>query len=100
MGSTSLSRILDAVEAGRARPSELRDLAETAGFMSDHGYCAHSRTAAASVTGLFARFRAEVEAHLAAKGCPRAGQAGAVARPFDASSPERTAIEATLRPEL
>jgi NADH-quinone oxidoreductase subunit F len=96
VGSTSLSRILDAVEEGRARPSELRDLAETAGFMSDHGYCAHSRTAAASVTGLFARFRAEVEAHLAAKGCPRAGQHGAIVRPFDVASPERRAIEATL----
>jgi NADH-quinone oxidoreductase subunit F len=96
VGSTSLSRILDAVEEGRARPSELRDLAETAGFMSEHGYCAHSRTAAGSVTGLFARFRRDVEAHLAARACPRAGQAGVVARPFDPASPERAAIEATL----
>jgi NADH-quinone oxidoreductase subunit F len=96
VGSTSLSRILDAVEAGQARSRELQDLAETAGFMSDHGYCAHSRTAAGSVTGLFARFRGDVEAHLARKACPQAGQPGAHPRPFDVGSPERRAIEAEV----
>ena len=96
VGSTILTRILDAVEAGRAVSRDLQDLAETAGFMSDHGYCAHSRTAAGSVTGLFARFRADVAAHLAAKACPRAGQADAAVRPFDVGSPERRAIEAEV----
>jgi len=43
-----------------------------------------------------ARFPAEVERHLGARGCPR-GSAGLV-DPFDPASPERAAIEATLVP--
>ena len=38
----------------------LGHLAGAAGFMAMHGYCAHSRTAAASVTGLLTRFRGDV----------------------------------------
>jgi hypothetical protein len=59
--------------------------------MSIHGYCAHARTAAASVQGLLARFPDDVRAHLEAGGCPR--PEGRV-DPFAAGSPERTAIEA------
>jgi hypothetical protein len=59
--------------------------------MSSHGYCAHARTAARAVTGLLARFRADVEAHLQAGACPRAG---AACDPFADASPERAAIEA------
>jgi NADH-quinone oxidoreductase subunit F len=92
-GSRNLARVLRAVESGEARARDLADLAEAAGFMSVHGYCAHSRTAAASVTGLLARVPAEVEAHLAARGCPRPEGA---ADPFAADSVERAAIEAVL----
>jgi NADH:ubiquinone oxidoreductase subunit F (NADH-binding) len=92
-GSRNLARVLRAVESGEARARDLADLAEAAGFMSIHGFCAHSRTAAASVTGLLARVPAEVEAHLAARGCPRPEGA---ADPFAASSVERAAIEAVL----
>jgi NADH-quinone oxidoreductase subunit F len=92
VGSAGLARTLRAIEQGKARASELHALAEVAGFMKDHGYCAHSRTAAASVTGLLARFRADVEAHLAAGRCPRSG--ARACDPFGNGSPERRAIEA------
>jgi NADH-quinone oxidoreductase subunit F len=94
MGTASLARILRAVEAGEARGKDLSDLAEIAGFMSDHGYCAHSRTAAGSVRGLLAVFEADVAAHLAAGRCPR--PSSRAVDPFAPGSPERAAIEAVL----
>jgi NADH-quinone oxidoreductase subunit F len=92
LGTARLAGVLRAIEAGQARPADLAYLAESAGFMSMHGYCAHARTGAASVQGLLARFPEDVRAHLDARGCPRA-----VARvdPFAPGSPERTAIEGT-----
>src|SRR6185436_9958941 len=92
-GSRNLARVLRAVESGTARARDLGDLAEAAGFMSDHGYCAHSRTGAAAVTGLLRRVPSSVEAHLAARQCPRPD---ASRDPFHPHSPERAAIEATL----
>ena len=92
VGSASLARTLRAVESGAARAREMNDLAEVAGFMKDHGYCAHSRTAASSVTGLLARFRDDVEAHLLAGRCPR--RDARHCDPFANGSPERRAIEA------
>ena len=91
VGSAGLARTLRAVEAGTARPRELNDLAEVAGFMKGHGYCAHSRTAASSVTGLLARFRGDVEAHLSAGRCPR--REARPCDPFANGSPERQAVE-------
>jgi NADH-quinone oxidoreductase subunit F len=95
LGTQSLARVLRDVEAGAARARDLESLAEAAGFMSGHGYCAHGRTAAAAVTGLLAQFRTDVAAHIEARRCPR----GDVARcdPFDPGSPERDAIEAPFR---
>ncbi len=90
MGTANLARILRAVEAGEARAADLGHLAEAAGFMAGHGYCAHSRTAAASVTGLLARCADDVAAHLAARRCPRPE---GCFDPFASGSPERTAIE-------
>src|SRR5262245_2692852 len=95
VGTQNLARVLRAVEAGRARPKDLADLAEAAGFMSMHGYCAHSRTAAASVTGLLARVPDAVRAHLDARACPRPESQ---VDPFGPDSPERRAIEACLAP--
>lgn len=92
-GTRNLSRILRAVESGEARARDLHDLSDAAGFMSDHGYCAHSRTAAAAVSGLLRRVPAVVEAHLSARGCPRPETAR---DPFHPASPERIAIESTL----
>jgi NADH-quinone oxidoreductase subunit F len=92
-GSRNLSRVLRAVESGVARARDLGDLAEAAGFMAGHGYCAHSRTAAAAVTGLLRRVPSAVEAHLAARRCPGGGTAR---DPFHPASPERAAIEAIL----
>jgi hypothetical protein len=82
-----------AVEGATARARDLASLAEAAGFMSGHGYCAHSRTAAAAVRGLLALVPQEVEAHLRAQRCPRGG---AVVDPFAAGAPERAAIERAL----
>lgn len=93
VGTASLSRVLRAVEDGGARGKDLADLAEVAGFMSGHGYCAHCRTAAGAVSGLLARVPEEVSAHLSARGCPRGGGGG---DPFASGSPERLAVEAAL----
>jgi NADH-quinone oxidoreductase subunit F len=93
VGTGSLSRVLRAVEDGTARARDLQDLAEVAGFMSGHGYCAHCRTAASAVGGLLARVPDDVSAHLAARSCPRGNTGG---DPFGPSSPERAAIEAAL----
>ena len=93
VGTGNLSRIVRALETGQARAHDLSSLAEAAGFMAGHGYCAHSRTAAAAVRGVLARVPLDVEAHLRAGGCPREGGA---ADPFAAGSPERTAIERAL----
>jgi NADH-quinone oxidoreductase subunit F len=94
MGTASLARILRAMEAGEARGKDSSDLAEIGGFMSDHGYCAHSRTAAGSVRGLLSRCEGEVRAHLAAGRCPHPGLR--LCDPFAPGSPERAAIEAVL----
>jgi NADH-quinone oxidoreductase subunit F len=86
MGTGSLHRITAALDRGTARARDHSDLAEIAGFMGMHGYCAHCRAAAASVTRLVGALGLE----------PDAAAAG---RPFDAfgpGSPERAAIEAAL----
>jgi NADH-quinone oxidoreductase subunit F len=95
MGTASLARIVTAVGARTGRAKDMADLAEVAGFMSGHGYCAHCRTAAASTTGLLARFASEVRAHVedggaAARAYPRAPD------PFGPDSPERRAVEKAL----
>jgi NADH-quinone oxidoreductase subunit F len=94
VGTRSLSRILRAIDAGEARGKDLADVAEIGGFMSDHGYCAHSRTAATSVRGLLSRFEGDVAAHLAAGRCLR--PSSRPRDPFAPGSPERVAIEASL----
>jgi hypothetical protein len=81
------------VEAGTARSKELTDLAEAAGFMAQHGYCAHCRTAADGARGIVARFREDVRSHLERGLCPRPESRS---RPFDTGSPERRAIEGLL----
>jgi NADH:ubiquinone oxidoreductase subunit F (NADH-binding) len=93
MGSASLARITRALEDGGARASQLAALGEVAGFMSSHGYCAHSRTAAAVVSAVLSLARPDVEAHLEAGRCPRPQDR---CDPFATGSPERTAIEAVL----
>jgi NADH-quinone oxidoreductase subunit F len=91
LGTANLGRILRALESGTARAKDITDVSEVAGFVSSHGYCAHGRTAAGSVTGFLARFRDDVAAHIRAGRCPRPeGRAD----PFADGSPERTVIEA------
>jgi NADH-quinone oxidoreductase subunit F len=90
VGAANLHRIVRALERGGARAKDLRDLDEAAGFMAGHGYCAHTRTAAASLTGLLRRFRTDVEEHLRAGRCPSPEGS---CDPFADGSPERRAIE-------
>lgn len=89
VGTATLHRIVRGVALGAARSAELHGLADAAGFMKDHGYCAHCRTAARTVPATVEATRALIEARLA--GAPAAGRP---ARPFDPDSPERAAIEA------
>ena len=91
VGSASLLRVLTALHDGRARPADLQNLHEVAGFMRPHGFCAHARTAAGAVTGLLERARPAVAARLRGE-----ADGGTAVRPFDAGSPERAAIEAVL----
>jgi NADH-quinone oxidoreductase subunit F len=93
VGTANLARIVRGLEQGGARPRDLGYLDEAARFMADHGYCSHTRTSAASVTGTLARLREEVEQHLAHGGCPRRASHR---DPFSPGSPERAAIEAAL----
>ena len=98
VGTASLARILRAVESGGGRPRDLRDLADVAGFMSGHGYCAHCRTAAAVATGMAHGFADAVEAHVGGGGCPWPERRHP--DPFAPGSPERAAVEAAVQEQL
>jgi NADH:ubiquinone oxidoreductase subunit F (NADH-binding) len=91
VGTKNVARVVRLLAAGRARTADLATLSEAAGFMSGHGYCAHGRTAATSLTGLLGRFRADVDEHVG--GGRRRGRH---ADPFGPDSPERSAIEAVV----
>jgi len=90
LGTANVARLVRPLEAGGARPGDLARIGEIAGFMSGHGHCAHSRTAAAAVLGVLRRFAPAVQEHLSAGGCPRPGHGR---DPFGPGSPERAAIE-------
>ena len=93
VGTANIAGILRSLEAGEAGPRQLGHLADAAAFMAGHGYCAHTRTGSAAVTGVVGRFKDDVDAHLAAGRCPRPEGA---ADPFASNSPERAAIEKAL----
>ena len=96
VGAASLSRILRGFEAGNARPRDLHDLRDVAGFMSGHGYCAHCRCAAAVATGMTSRLAADFEAH--AKGCPWPERRHP--DPLAPGSNERQAVERAVAEQL
>ncbi len=98
VGTASLARILRGLEGGGARPRDLRDLGDVAGFMSGHGYCAHCRAAAAVATGLARRLSDAVEAHVAFGGCPEPGRRHP--DPFAPGSVERAAVEIAVAEQL
>jgi NADH-quinone oxidoreductase subunit F len=98
VGTASLARILRGVESGGARPRDLHDLADVAGFMSGHGYCAHCGAAAAVASGLTRRFSEAVEAHVVAGRCPEPDRRHP--DPFAPGSPERRAAEAAVTEQL
>ncbi|MCL4818499.1 MAG: SLBB domain-containing protein [Vicinamibacteria bacterium] len=93
VGTARLAGILRDLEAGSARGRDLHYLREAAGFMQQHGYCAHARTGATAALGLLARFPEAVEAHVGAGGCPHGGTP---CDPFAPGSPQQAAIEAAL----
>ncbi len=94
VGTSGLARLLRALDDGAAHAADLRALREIAVFMRPHGYCAHARTAAGSLTGLLAHVPEEVDAHLAAGRCPRGP--GGRCDPFAPDSPEIAALEASV----
>jgi NADH-quinone oxidoreductase subunit F len=98
VGTASLARILRGLEGGGARPRDLRDLGDVAGFMSAHGYCAHCRAAAAVASGLARRLSDAVEAHVASGGCPEPGRRHP--DPFAPGSVERAAVETAVAEQL
>ncbi len=98
VGTASLARILQGLESGGARPRDLRDLADVAGFMSGHGYCAHCGSAARVATGLAKRYAEAVEAHLRDGGCPAPAERRP--DPFAPGSPERGALERAAEEQL
>lgn len=93
VGTGRVAGILRDLEAGAARARDLHYLREAAGFMQQHGYCAHARTGASAALGLLARFPDEVETHVGAGRCPRGGHP---CDPFAPGSTEQAAIEAAL----
>ena len=97
-GTASLARILRAVEAGGSRPRDLRDLAEVAGFMAVHGYCAHCRTAAGVATAMARGFAEAVDRAREGGLLPVAG--ATAPRPLPPHSPERAAVEAAVQEQL
>jgi NADH-quinone oxidoreductase subunit F len=98
VGTASLARIFAGLEAGGARARDLRDLGDVARFMSDHGYCAHCRGAAAVATGFTTRFADAVQAHVRDGRCPEPGRRHP--DPFAPGSPEREGIAAAVREQL
>jgi len=96
VGAASLARILRGFEAGTARPRDLHDLHDVAGFMSGHGYCAHCRGAAALATGMVSRLADAVVAH--AKGCPWPEKRHP--DPFGPGSSERGCLERAVQEQL
>jgi NADH-quinone oxidoreductase subunit F len=95
VGTASLARLMRALEEGGSRPRDLRDLADVAGFMAGHGYCAHCRTAAAVATALVRSLASEVEAHVARGACPHGDKRHP--DPFAPRSAERAAVEAAFQ---
>jgi NADH-quinone oxidoreductase subunit F len=94
VGSASLARLVRGLETGGARARDLRDLADVAGFMAGHGYCAHSRTAAQLATGAVDRLEGAVAAHLGAGRCPWPERRHP--DPFAPGSPEHARLEAAF----
>jgi NADH-quinone oxidoreductase subunit F len=91
-GTESLHKIARALRSGEARVQDVTDLGEVAGFMGMHGYCAHCRAAAASVTRLVSLNDAKVSAVIGGGAAEPASEYD----PFAPGSPERAAIEAVL----
>ena len=97
VGASSLARILRGLESGGARPRDLRDLRDVAGFMSGHGYCAHCRSAASAATGMVSRLAAAVEAHADGR-CPWPERQHP--DPFGPGSSQRAALERAVEEQL
>lgn len=93
-GTESLHRIARALRAGQALRQDVADIGEVSGFMAMHGYCAHCRAAALSVTRLLSLNRPSVEAVVSAAAA-RPEKAEAF-DPFAPGSPQRAAIESVL----
>ena len=98
VGTASLARIFRGLESGGARTRDLRDLADVAGFMSRHGYCAHCGSAATVATGLARRYSDAIEVHVREGCCPAPDRRHP--DPFAPGSPERDTLEKAVEEQL
>jgi NADH-quinone oxidoreductase subunit F len=98
VGTASLARILRGMDSGGARGRDLRDLADVAGFMSGHGYCAHCGSAARVATGLVKRYSETIAIHLREGRCP--GTDRRYPDPFGPGSPDRDALERAVGEQM
>ena len=93
-GTLSLHKIARALRAGPARNQDLADLGEVSGFMGMHGYCAHCRAGAGSVTRLLSLNQTSGAALVAGAGTrPTTTE---TYDPFAPGSPQRAAVESVL----
>jgi len=98
VGTASLARVFRGLESGGARPRDLHDLTDVAGFMSRHGYCAHCGSAATVATGLARRYSSAIDLHVRAGRCPDPDRRHP--DPFAPGSPERGALEKAVEEQL
>ncbi len=93
LGTTNLRQLVTGERPPTIRLTPHTSIRETASFMAMHGYCTHSRAGAATVSGLFLRFEAQVmEALRAGSEPPQAIRRD----PFRPGSTERGALELFL----
>jgi NADH-quinone oxidoreductase subunit F len=93
-GTESLHKVARALRAGTARAKDVSDVAEIKSFMGMHGYCAHCRAAAFSVSALLALEGPAVARLIEGQGAP--APSASTYDPFAPGSAERRAIEAIL----
>jgi NADH:ubiquinone oxidoreductase subunit F (NADH-binding) len=90
LGTTNLRQLVTGDRPATIRLTPHAAIRETASFMAMHGYCGHARAGASAVTGLFARFEAEIMGHLRGHAPDRPRRSR---DPFARDSPERRALE-------
>jgi NADH-quinone oxidoreductase subunit F len=93
LGTTNLRQLVTGDRPPTIRLTPQAAMRDTAGFMSIHGYCSHSRAGAAAVTKLFALWQDGILSRLRGDARPDVGRDR---DPFAPGSAERKALDAFL----